>query len=73
MGSAPTGRSHWVAGERKRTTRGRGLAPIGGVRLSRAAGARARACRARPDGLVWVEMAFLFSRDFPKPILFYFL
>jgi hypothetical protein len=36
--------------ERERRERGRGLAPIGGVRLSRAAGARG-----------WAEMGFSFS------------
>jgi hypothetical protein len=35
------------------------------------AGADARG--ARPDGLVWAEMAFPFSRDFTMPFLFYFL
>jgi hypothetical protein len=47
--------------ERERRVWGR-LAPTGRVRLSRAAGKRARA--AGPGGLVWVELAFSFFLNF---------
>jgi hypothetical protein len=61
--SAPLGSEREKEGARER------LAPTGGVRLSRAAGARGTG----PGGLVWAEMAFSFSLDFLIPFPFLFL
>jgi hypothetical protein len=47
------------------------LAPTGGVRLSGAAGARARA--AGSGALVWAEMAFSISLEFLIAFPFLFL
>jgi hypothetical protein len=49
------------------------LAPTGGVRLSGAAGARARTRAARPGGLVWAEFDFSISVEFLIAFLFPFL
>jgi hypothetical protein len=54
---------HWAASERERERRVWGsLAPIGGVRLSGAADARARATGS--GGLVWAELTFSISLEF---------
>jgi hypothetical protein len=68
--SAPLGSGR----ERERGERPGMLAPTSGVRLSGAAGARARA-RARLGLMVWLgpKSLFHFSRDFPIAFLFYFL
>jgi hypothetical protein len=49
------------------------LAPTGGVRLSGAAGAQARARAAGPSGLVWAKLAFSISLEFLIAFLFPFL
>jgi hypothetical protein len=74
MRSAPTGRPHQAAGERERRARERGLALIGGVRLSWAAGARARA-RVGLGLMGWLgpEWLFLFLWIFQCLFYFYFL
>jgi hypothetical protein len=63
---APTDRPQRAESERV-SARGR-LAPTGGVRLSRAAGARGTG----PGGLVWAKIAFSFSPDFLISFLFLF-
>jgi hypothetical protein len=64
--------------ERKREKEesgGHGLALTGGVRLSWAAGVRARECTrgVGPVGLVWADMRFSIFLEFLMPFLFYFL
>jgi hypothetical protein len=60
--------------KREKERRERGLAPTGGVCLSGAPGAqaRARARRAGPAGLAWAEIAFLFISGISNAFLFYF-
>jgi hypothetical protein len=67
---APIARPHWAVSGRERRTRD-SLALTGGVRLSGAAGARARA--AGPGGLVWARMAFSFFLNFLIAFRFLFL
>jgi hypothetical protein len=54
--------------ERRGREGARGLAPIGGVRLSGTEGARG----AGPGGSTWAEMAFRFFREFLIAFLFIF-
>jgi hypothetical protein len=57
-----------LGSEREREGTRERLAPTGGVRLLRAAGAH----ETGPGGLVWAEMAFSFSLDFLILFLFIF-